>query len=162
MSAGEARASQITPPALLRLGPEQLVDAPRDDRSEVGLLERFLDHGLEKTATYLESPVREMTRSHRRLDWRLDRDGMLPFPLLEELREEGFVHYVIAPVPFAAGPINALAWATRHKQGFPPEALGQQSLPRGAAREVLRARDGALHLGGLPHGLTPGAWSRPP
>lgn len=49
---------------------------------------------------------------------------MLPFALLEELREEGFVHYVIAPVPFAAGPINALAWATKHKQGFPPEALG--------------------------------------
>ena len=88
------------------------------------LSERFLDHGLEKTATYLESPVRAVIQSHRRLEWRLDRDGMLPFALLEELREEGFVHYVIAPVPFAAGPINALAWATKHKQGFPPEALG--------------------------------------
>ena len=88
------------------------------------LSEQFLDHGLEKTATYLESPVRAVIQSHRRLEWRLDRDGMLPFALLEELREEGFVHYVIAPVPFAAGPINALAWATKHKQGFPPEALG--------------------------------------
>jgi adenylate cyclase len=87
------------------------------------LSERFLDHGLEKTATYIESPVRAVTQSHRRLDWRLDRDGMLPLPLLEELREEGFVHYAIAPVPFAAGPINALSWATKHPQGFPPEAL---------------------------------------
>ena len=62
------------------------------------LYEQFLDHGLEKTATYLESPVRAVTQSHRRLDWRLDRDGTLPFALLEELREEGYVHYVIAPV----------------------------------------------------------------
>jgi len=30
---------------------------------------------------------------------------------------------VIAPVSFAAGPVNALAWATRHKQGFPPDVL---------------------------------------
>jgi adenylate cyclase len=87
------------------------------------LTERFLDHGIEKTATYLESPVRAVTRSHRRLDWRLDYGGALPFGLLEELREEGFVHYVIAPVPFAAGPVNALAWATKRQQGFPPAAL---------------------------------------
>jgi adenylate cyclase len=87
------------------------------------LAERFLDHGLEKTATYLESPVRAVTRSHRRLDWRLDRGGLLPFALLDELREEGYVHYVIAPVPFAAGPVNALAWATRRPEGFAPAAL---------------------------------------
>jgi adenylate cyclase len=85
--------------------------------------EQFLDHGLEKTATYLESPVREVTRSHRRLDWRLDRGVALPFAILEELREEGYVHYAIAPVPFAAGPVNALSWATRRQNGFPPEAL---------------------------------------
>ena len=87
------------------------------------LAEQFLDHGLEKTATYLESPVREVTRSHRRLDWRLDGGEALPFATLEELREEGYVHYVIAPVPFAAGPVNALSWATRRPHGFAPEAL---------------------------------------
>ena len=87
------------------------------------LSERFLDHGIEKTATYLESPVRAVTRAHRRLDWRLDRNGMLPFPLLEELRDQGYVHYAIAPVPFAAGPVSALAWATRRAGGFAPAAL---------------------------------------
>ena len=87
------------------------------------LSEQFLDHGLEKTAIYLESPVRAVTRAHRRLDWRLDRTGMLPFPILEELRDEGYVHYVIAPVPFAAGPVNALSWATRRPDGFAPAAL---------------------------------------
>ncbi|MGE0258674.1 MAG: adenylate/guanylate cyclase domain-containing protein [Alphaproteobacteria bacterium] len=87
------------------------------------LSEQFLDHGLERTATYLESPVREVTHGHRRLDWRLDRGGALPFAILEELREEGYAHYAIAPVPFAAGPVSALSWATRHPDGFPPEAL---------------------------------------
>ena len=67
--------------------------------------------------------MRAVIQSHRRLDWRLDRDGMLPFAILEELREEGFVHYVIAPVPFAAGPVNALSWATRARAGFAPDAL---------------------------------------
>jgi adenylate cyclase len=87
------------------------------------LAEQFLDHGLEKTATYLESPVRAVARAHRRLDWRLDRNGMLPFPILEELRDEGYIHYVIAPVPFAAGPVNALSWATRRPGGFATASL---------------------------------------
>src|SRR5687768_15372959 len=32
-----------------------------------GVDERFLDHGLENTATYLESPVRAVAQAHRRL-----------------------------------------------------------------------------------------------
>jgi adenylate cyclase len=80
--------------------------------------ERFLDHGLEKTATYLESPVRAVAQQHRRLDWRLDDGAALPFAVLEELREEGYTHYVIAPVPYAAGPVSALSWATRRPGGF--------------------------------------------
>jgi adenylate cyclase len=80
--------------------------------------EQFLDHGLEKTATYLESPVRAVTQQHRRLDWRLADGAALPFAVLEELREEGYTHYVIAPVPFAAGPVNAMSWATRRPGGF--------------------------------------------
>src|SRR4051812_17030454 len=37
------------------------------------LSEQFLDHGLETTGTYIESPVRVVIHSHHRLDWRLDR-----------------------------------------------------------------------------------------
>jgi adenylate cyclase len=87
------------------------------------LSEQFLDHGLEKTATYIESPVRAVIQSHRRLDWRLERGASPPFAILDELCQEGFVHYVIAPVPFAAGPVNALSWATKRPEGFPAEAL---------------------------------------
>jgi adenylate cyclase len=85
--------------------------------------ERFMDHGIEKTATYLESPVRFVVEQRQRLEWRLDDDRALPFGLLEELREQGYSHYVIAPLLFAMGTANALAWATRRPGGFSPGEL---------------------------------------
>jgi adenylate cyclase len=85
--------------------------------------ERFLDHGIEKTATYLESPVRFVVEQRQRLEWRLDNDRALPFGLLEEMREQGYSHYVIAPLLFAMGTANALAWATRRPGGFSPGEL---------------------------------------
>ena len=85
--------------------------------------ERFMDHGIEKTATYLESPVRVVVEQRQRLEWRLDNDRALPFGLLEELREQGFSHYVIAPLLFAMGTANALSWATRRPGGFNPADL---------------------------------------
>jgi adenylate cyclase len=85
--------------------------------------ERFMDHGIEKTATYLESPVRFVVEQRQRLEWRLDNDRALPFGLLEELREEGYSHYVIAPLLFAMGTSNSLAWSTRQPGGFSPADL---------------------------------------
>jgi adenylate cyclase len=82
------------------------------------LEQRFMDHGIERTATYTESPVRAVTEAKERLDWRLDRRGPLPFPLLEELRTEGCTHYVIAPFAYEQGLINAVSWATRRAGGF--------------------------------------------
>jgi adenylate cyclase len=82
------------------------------------LREQFMDHGIEKTAMYIESPVRAATEALRRLEWRLDKDTPLPFLLLDELREEGYTHYVIAPFVFAEGLINAISWATKRPGGF--------------------------------------------
>jgi adenylate cyclase len=80
--------------------------------------ERFLDHGFEKTAAYLNSPVR-FAVEHRDIgDWRLDGGKALPFPVLEELRAAGYVHYVIAPIIFSDGTANAISWATDHAGGF--------------------------------------------
>jgi adenylate cyclase len=93
--------------------------------------ERFLDHGIEKTATYLESPVRFVVEQRQRLEWRLDNNRALPFGLLEELREQGYSHYVIAPLLFAMGTSNALSWATRRPGGFSPADLRlfEETLP---------------------------------
>jgi adenylate cyclase len=82
------------------------------------LRERFMDHGIEKTAMYIESPVRAAVEAGSRLEWRLDGDAALPFSLLEELRDEGYVHYVISPFVYAGGLVNAIAWATARPGGF--------------------------------------------
>jgi len=82
------------------------------------LRERFMDHGIEKTATYIESPVHAVAEARETLEWRLDGDGLLPYGLLEELRDEGFVHYVIAPFVYAGGLVNAISWATKRPGGF--------------------------------------------
>ena len=82
------------------------------------LRERFMDHGIEKTAMYIESPVRAVTEAQRTLQWRLDSDQALPYSLLEEMRDEGYVHYVIAPFVYAEGMVNALSWATARPRGF--------------------------------------------
>jgi adenylate cyclase len=84
---------------------------------------RFMDHGIEKTATYIESPVRAVAEAGERLDWRLDGNAPLPFPLLDELREEGFTHYVIAPFVYAEGLVNAISWATARPGGFAEDEL---------------------------------------
>jgi adenylate cyclase len=82
------------------------------------LEERFLDHGIEKTAIYLESPVRAVIEGAQRLEWRLDGNGPLPYPMLDELRAEGYTHYLIEPLVYAVGMVNAISWATKRPGGF--------------------------------------------
>jgi adenylate cyclase len=87
-------------------------------RPGLPLDERLLHHSIEGTASYLESPVRACIESRRLLRWRLDNSDHLPFAILDELRADGFVEYVIAPLLYAAGPVNVMSWATRHTGGF--------------------------------------------
>jgi adenylate cyclase len=47
----------------------------------------------------------------------------LPFAMLEELREEGYVHYVIAPIRYAGGTVNAFSWATLRPGGFTADEM---------------------------------------
>src|SRR5207302_5700858 len=63
-------------------------------------------------------PVRAIAEGSPRLEWRLDDGGALPYAILEELREEGYTHYVISPLIYASGGINAFSWATRRPGGF--------------------------------------------
>jgi adenylate cyclase len=86
------------------------------------LRERFMDHGIEKTAMYIESPVHAVAEARETLEWRLDGNRPLPFEMLEELRGEGFAHYVIAPFEFE-GLVNAISWATKRPGGFSSDDL---------------------------------------
>jgi adenylate cyclase len=110
-------------------------------RPAAPLDERFLDHGIEKTAIYLESPVRAIVEGKERLEWRLDGGGPLPFAVLEELRDEGFTHYVIVPLVYASGEVSAVSWATRRPNGFSPAELAflDDMLPGLAAMVEVKA-----------------------
>jgi adenylate cyclase len=103
--------------------------------------EKFLDHGSEKTATYIESPVRLVVEEGQSFNWRLDGNHMLPFPVLEELREQGFTHYVMEPLVYAVGIVNAFAWATKRPGGFSPaeSEFVRDTLPAYGAVAELKA-----------------------
>ena len=83
--------------------------------------ERYLDHGAENEAPYRDNPVRAVIDRQEKLEWRLDGNEELPFPRLTELRAEGFTHYIIAPMIYASGAVNAISWATRNPGGFAPD-----------------------------------------
>jgi len=105
------------------------------------LEEKYLDHGIEKTATYIESPVRLVVEEQQSLNWHLDGNHMLPFPVLEELREQGFTHYVMEPLVYAVGIVNAFAWATKRPGGFSADEMQfiRDILPAYAAVTELKA-----------------------
>jgi adenylate cyclase len=105
------------------------------------LEEKFLDHGLEKTATYIESPVRLVVEERQSFNWHLEGNHMLQFPVLEELREQGFTHYIVEPLVYAVGTVNAFAWATKRPGGFSADEIRFMCdiLPAYAAVAELKA-----------------------
>jgi adenylate cyclase len=80
--------------------------------------ERYLDFGFEKTPVFLNSPVRLVVEERQARSWRLDGGEPLPFPVLEELRAAGYVHYAIAPIIYTDGTANAVSWASDAPGGF--------------------------------------------
>jgi adenylate cyclase len=84
---------------------------------------RNLEYGFESTATYLQSPVRFAVDHKGFHYWRLDQPDRPPFPVLDELREDGYVGYAITPLFFSDGAVNAISWATRQPEGFSPDDL---------------------------------------
>jgi adenylate cyclase len=105
------------------------------------MVEKFLDHGIERTATYIESPVRLVVEGAQSHNWRLDGNAPLPFPVLDELRDEGFTHYVVEPLVYAVGTVNAFAWTTKQPGGFGAAdmELFRAILPAYAAVSELKA-----------------------
>jgi adenylate cyclase len=85
--------------------------------------EKFLDHGIERTATYIESPVRLVVEEGQSLNWLLEGRDLLPFPVLEELRDQGYTHYVMEPLIYGVGLISAFSWATKRPGGFTPAEM---------------------------------------
>lgn len=82
-----------------------------------------LAYGFESTPVYLRSPVHFVVEDRQFHYWRIDGPGSLPFPVLEELRDDGYVGYAITPMFFSDGAVNVISWATKRPGGFTPDDL---------------------------------------
>ena len=119
-------------------------------RDAGGAVETGHRHGDRSGAFYLKSPVRLIfegsPRIHRRI---MERPGPQDFPILDDLRKDGYAEYLMLPLAFATGRINAISIATKEEKGF--DALDQASfaatLPAfGAVLELNQAQRTARSL----------------
>lgn len=80
--------------------------------------------GMIDDPIFLASPVYALFEGADGLRHRLDRGpGADPYPILGELRAEGFTDYVALPLVLSTGQRLATSWATRRKGGFTTEEL---------------------------------------
>ncbi len=91
-------------------------------RDSGGAIEVKRGHGVEKHEDYIHSPVRDIFEggdTNKVIERRLDRHkDPKDYPILSELKQQGYVHYLMLPVPlWILGPA-ALSIATRHTDGF--------------------------------------------
>ena len=77
------------------------------------------EHGFRLTEQYLTSPAARIREGERVIRRRLaDRDCVLDFPVLQELRAQGMTDYVMAEVLFSDGTRNSVSLTTRRPGGF--------------------------------------------
>ena len=80
--------------------------------------ELFFPHGARQSTLYNESPVRLV---HETLEWVELRPGEAdqpPLNILADLRAGGITHYLMGPLRFRDGIVNAISFATDRAKGF--------------------------------------------
>ena len=100
-----------------------------------GAMEIGREHGIESTSTYLDSPIRRVHEGAETIRRRIaDPDCPMDFPILAELKAEGFSDYFICCLNFSVGR-NVIGFATKRPDGFTDRelALIQAALPAFAA-----------------------------
>ena len=117
-----------------------------------GAMETGRRHGLQKSKFYLDSPVRRIYEGEAHIHRRIpdDKDSPVEFPILNDLRDQGYRDYYITALSFSTGSRpNAVGFSTRTRAGFTDRdlALIEAALPAfGAVLEVRHQRDTARSL----------------
>jgi len=82
-------------------------------------------HGVERTGTYLDSPVYLIHLGAEAVRRRLDIEApQLDFPIVRELKAAGATDYVALPLRFSNGQTNYISFATDRAGGFSTADLG--------------------------------------
>ncbi|MDJ0945256.1 MAG: adenylate/guanylate cyclase domain-containing protein [Kiloniellales bacterium] len=120
-------------------------------REAGGAQEMDREHGIEVSPLYMVSPIRHIYEGGAPIHTRIEPgEGKLAFPILEDLRTQGYHDYTIRPLPFSTGRINAIGFSTKNPQGFGAAdiALIDAVLPALGAvlelRHLLRTARGLL------------------
>ena len=88
--------------------------------------EASIAHGIRDTAAYKSSPIRVVLEQHEPVRRRLDQSvGADDFPILKELREQGFTEYLATPLEFSEEHIAAATWTTDRPGGFTETEVAQ-------------------------------------
>jgi adenylate cyclase len=96
--------------------------------SEAEPTETVYYHGVERTSSYLSSPLRVVDETGRAYRRRLDGD-VSDMPLLEELKESGATDYMIVPLAFLDRTRSAsISFATKRQRGFADAELERLEL----------------------------------
>jgi len=85
---------------------------------EEGTVVRYLPHGDRREMIYQASPFAYVNRTG---EWLLLDLAETPddlFPIIPELKEAGYRHYLTIPISFTNGAENAISFATRSSEGF--------------------------------------------
>ena len=85
---------------------------------EEGTVVRYLPHGDRRETVYQTSHFAHVNRTGEWLVLDLANTPDDLFPIVPELKEAGYRHYVTIPIRFTSGAENAISFATRAPQGF--------------------------------------------
>jgi adenylate cyclase len=126
---------------------------------EEGTVVRYLPHGDRREAIYQTSPFAHVSRTGEWLILDLSNTPDDLFPIIPELKEAGYRHYVTVPIRFTNGAENAISFATRSPEGFGTRALTilRMVIPSFALVTELRATSNRLdevlriYVGDDPH-----------
>ncbi|WP_229426703.1 adenylate/guanylate cyclase domain-containing protein [Microvirga alba] len=126
---------------------------------EEGTVVRYLPHGARRDVVYQSSPFAHVNRTGEWLFLDLTETPDDLFPIVPELKEAGFRHYIVIPFRFMNGAENGISFATRASEGFGEQGLKilRLVMPSFALVTELRATSNRLdevlriYVGDEPH-----------
>jgi len=126
---------------------------------EEGTVVRYLPHGERREALYQASPFAHVNRTGEWLLLDLAETPDDRFPIIPELKEAGYRHYLTIPIRFTNGAENGISFATRSAEGFGTRELNilRLVIPSFALVTELRATSNRLdevlriYVGDDPH-----------
>jgi len=90
---------------------------------EQGTVTRYLPHGERRDVVYRASPFAHVNRTGEWLFLDLTETPDDLFPIIPELKEAGYRHYITVPIKFTNGAENGISFATRAPGGFDERAV---------------------------------------